>query len=140
MMTLEQFIASQTGTPRREIFAALKRGHIQVNGKTANSLTQKLDLAKDKVSLAGTVIRKRSDFVYYKFFKPKNVITSRKDPEGRPDLSSYLMRVHEPVVPVGRLDRQTRGLLFLTNDGNLTLRSVMKRSWTNLYLLRIWRV
>lgn len=116
--TLEKFIASQTRLSRRRILDLLMAGKIKLNGIVAEQLTVSINPSKDRVVVNGESIYLRFDFVYYKYNKPKGVICTMKDPNGRPCLGTVLRGLPESVVPVGRLDRDTTGLLLLTNDGD----------------------
>ena len=116
-LPLERFIAAQTPFSRREILRLLVEGRITVNSNVATALTAEIDPQKDTVKIDKKPVRNAYDFVYYKFYKPKNVISTLHDPSGRLDLSSFVSRIPEPVFPVGRLDRHTTGLYLLTNDG-----------------------
>jgi 23S rRNA pseudouridine2605 synthase len=114
---LENFIASQTNLARRKILELLNQKKILINGKIATSLSQEIDSKRDKIKVEETLISYQFPFVYYLFNKPKGVICTLNDPKGRQDLTSFLKKIKAPVFSVGRLDRQTSGLLLLTNDG-----------------------
>ena len=76
-----------------------------------------MDIALDKVTLDDKPVRvddKKN--LYLAFYKPKGYLTTYKDPEGRPTIYDLLTDIDQFVVPVGRLDKDTTGLLFLTND------------------------
>lgn len=118
--TLEKFIASQTRLSRRRILDLLTEGRIKVNGFVADQLTMKVNPSKDRIVVNGEPIYLRFDFVYYKYNKPKGVICTMKDPNGRPCIGTVLRGLPESVIPVGRLDRDTTGLLLLTNDGDFS--------------------
>ncbi|RAP34137.1 pseudouridine synthase [Candidatus Marinamargulisbacteria bacterium SCGC AG-410-N11] len=117
-VTIEQFVSSQTKLSRRKIFELIKSKKIKVNNKIVNGITQKINSSLDKVLVNGKIIEQRYQLVYYKFNKPKNVITTLSDPKGRRTIADFLKSIKEPVIPVGRLDRNTLGLILLTNDGH----------------------
>lgn len=121
-MRLNRFIAMSGLCSRREADALISEGKIRINGRktTGEDLGFKVDPKKDRVEFGGKELKVRR-FVYFLMNKPKNTITTLKDEKGRFTVAG-LMRKHtrERVYPVGRLDRNTTGLLLLTNDGELT--------------------
>ncbi|MFA5879242.1 MAG: pseudouridine synthase [Candidatus Margulisiibacteriota bacterium] len=118
-LRLEQFIASQTIYSRRDLFDLYQEQKILVNGVPAFKLNQIIDPIKDKIKVDGKIIKIKFDFLYFKFNKPKNVISTLDDPQNRITLKNYLHDMPESLFPVGRLDRNTTGLLLFTNDGDL---------------------
>ena len=118
-LRLEQFIASQTIYSRRELFDLYQEQKISVNGVPAIKLNQIIDPLKDKIKVDGRIIKAKYDFLYYKFYKPKNVISTLDDPQKRITLKDYLKGMPDSLFPIGRLDRNTTGLLLFTNDGDL---------------------
>ncbi len=102
--------------PRRKAEELVKSGCIKVNGQTIFDYVQiQLD---DVVDVKGKVVEPRRH-VYYIFNKPIGYITTKKDPQGRKTIFD-LIDVDDDVFPVGRLDKDTKGLLVLTNDGDLS--------------------
>lgn len=91
-----------------------------MNGRVAE-LGSRVDPARDRVELDGARIPLDPELRYFVLHKPRGVVTTARDPEGRPDVSAYYPE-GERVFPVGRLDRETEGLLLLTNDGELANR------------------
>jgi 23S rRNA pseudouridine2605 synthase len=78
----------------------------------------KADPAREHIKLDGKLLSKREPRVYMMFHKPRNVVTSLHDPQGRPTVKDYLKSVKYRVFPVGRLDFDSEGMLFMTNDGD----------------------
>ncbi|MGE4169100.1 MAG: pseudouridine synthase [Candidatus Margulisiibacteriota bacterium] len=116
-LALEAVIAAQTQWSRRKILVLLTDRKIKVNGVIATSLSQPIT-AKDKVVVDGTPLQSSAPvFHYYKFNKPRQVLSTMSDPQGRKCVGDFLKDLPPGVVPVGRLDRDTTGLLFFTNDG-----------------------
>ena len=72
------------------------------------------------VTVDGDDLNRGINLVYYKFFKPTNVICTLNDPKGRRTIKDFISKLPESVYPVGRLDRPTKGLILLTNDGAFT--------------------
>lgn len=108
-------IASRRGAD--EIIAA---GRLTVNGETVTDLGRSVDPDVDDVRLDGERLSTRQvKYHYLALNKPRGVITTLKDPQGRPTVADLVPRDMR-VVPVGRLDAMSEGLLLLTNDGDLT--------------------
>lgn len=114
---LEEYITTHTRYSRRKVTDLLREGKIEVNKKTADSLTMLITPRQDTVAVDGRKIEFEGHYYYYKFYKPKGVITSLGDPRGRRTVMDYMQSLPPSVFPVGRLDRNTTGLLILTNDG-----------------------
>jgi 23S rRNA pseudouridine2605 synthase len=114
-----QKILSEAGiTSRRKAEEMIIEGRVTVNGQIA-TLGMKADPARDHIKIDGRIISRANPKVYLMFYKPRGVVTSLSDPEGRPTVRDYLKQVKYRVFPVGRLDYDSEGLLLLTNDGNL---------------------
>jgi 23S rRNA pseudouridine2605 synthase len=112
-----QKILSRAGiASRRAAERVLAEGRITVNGKTVTEVGTKADLDRDDVRVDGVRVRPPQAAVYLALNKPKGVVTTRHDPEGRPTVMQLVPAV-AGLFPVGRLDVGTEGLLFLTNDG-----------------------
>jgi len=92
-------------------------GLVTVNGTLITDLATTVDPAGDSVKVGGKRVRPR-DLHYYAFHKPKNVVTTLNDPEGRPSVERYLRRLPPGLKPVGRLDYASEGLILLTSDGD----------------------
>ncbi len=102
---------------RRACEELIAAGRVKVNGTRAE-LGQRVDPAHDTVTVDGSLVPVAPDLVYYLLNKPAGVVTTASDPEGRPTVMG-LVPAEPRVFPVGRLDRDTEGLLILTNDGEL---------------------
>lgn len=113
-----QKILSEMGiASRRKAEEIISEGRVTVNGTVA-TIGMKADPLKDHIKLDGKLLRGAEKKVYLMMNKPKGVVTSLSDPEGRPTIKDFLMKVKERVYPVGRLDYDSEGLLILTNDGD----------------------
>lgn len=122
-----QKILAQAGiASRRKAEELILEGAVTINGRVAQ-LGDKAEWGKDAIKVNGKLLHSQEKKAYYAFYKPKNVISSLSDPQGRPCIGDYLNRVHERVYPVGRLDFGTEGLILLTNDGEF-LEKVQKSS------------
>ena len=119
-----QKILSRAGiASRRKTEELIAQGRITVNGQTVATLGTKADFETDHIKVDGKLLRSTApEPIYIALHKPKHVITSKSDPEGRPTVMSYLGRYRSSVYPVGRLDFDSEGLLLLTNDGEFANR------------------
>ncbi|MDQ3679332.1 MAG: rRNA pseudouridine synthase [Actinomycetota bacterium] len=105
---------------RRACEELIEEGRVQVNGTTA-ALGRRVDPEHDRVEVDGAAVGVRPDLVHYLLNKPRGVLTTAEDPQGR--LTVLDLVPDQPrVFPVGRLDADTEGLLILTNDGELAHR------------------
>ncbi len=116
MVRLNRFIASCTGYSRRQADAFIKRGQVKVNGKVVTNLATRVDI-DDQVELDGRLLTPQH-LVYYLVNKPVGYVCSLKDKYAN-HLVIDLVPKNPPVFPVGRLDKDSRGLMVLTNDGKL---------------------
>jgi 23S rRNA pseudouridine2605 synthase len=105
---------------RRQCEGLIAAGRVTVNGRTAR-LGDRADATTDVLAVDGVRVRTDPQLVHYLLNKPRGVITTMHDPEGRPTVADYVT-VPPRVFPVGRLDADTEGLLLLTNDGPLAQR------------------
>jgi 23S rRNA pseudouridine2605 synthase len=113
-----QKILSEMGiASRRKAEELILEGRITVNGKVA-TLGMKADPGRDHLKLDGKLLFRPEPKVYIMFNKPKSVVTTLHDPEGRPTVKDFFKKVKYRVFPVGRLDYDSEGLLLLTNDGD----------------------
>jgi 23S rRNA pseudouridine2605 synthase len=113
-----QKILSEMGiASRRTAEEMIMEGRVTVNGRIA-TIGMKADPARDHIKVDKKLIIRAEPKVYIAFHKPKNVVTSLHDPEGRPTVKDFLKGIKYRVYPVGRLDYDSEGLLLLTNDGD----------------------
>lgn len=115
---LQKILAHAGVASRRKAEELILAGRVSVNGKTVTELGSKADLASDRVKVDGRVLREPERHVYLAFHKPKNCVTTVRDPEGRRTVMSFFKGMRERIYPVGRLDYASEGLLLLTNDGD----------------------
>lgn len=114
---LQKILAQAGVASRRAAEALIKDGRVRVNGKVVDELGAKADPRSDRVEVDGKRLVAESR-VYLVLHKPRGVVTTMSDPEGRPTVRSLLEAVGARVVPVGRLDFATSGALLVTNDGD----------------------
>jgi 23S rRNA pseudouridine2605 synthase len=114
---LQKILARLGFGSRRASEELVTAGRVKVNGEPAR-LGQRVDPVNDRVEVDGRPVGIRPDRVYYLLNKPLGVISTSRDPQGRPRVVD-LVPPEPPVFPVGRLDAASSGLLILTNDGEL---------------------
>jgi len=139
-MRLNRFVAQSGICSRRDADALISAGRVQVNGKVITEMGFQVHTMRDKVQFDGKNIQPRS-LVYILLNKPKNFITTTDDPEGRSTVLDLVKTAtNERVYPVGRLDRNTTGLLLLTNDGDLAERLMHpSHKVRKIYMVRLNR-
>jgi len=119
LMPLNKFIAHAGIAARREAADLVRKGLVKVNDELVTEPGHKVS-AKDEVRVNGKKIFLAKNLVYILLNKPKDYITTTDDPQGRKTVLDIINRAtNERVYPVGRLDRNTSGVLLLTNDGEL---------------------
>jgi pseudouridine synthase len=119
---LQKLLSTAGVASRRAAEELIAQGRVEVNGAVVRVLGSKADPATDVIKVDGRRIKVDVRPRYILLNKPKNVVTTRKDPEGRRTVIELLKGVREYVYPVGRLDYDSEGLLLLTSDGDLAAR------------------
>jgi 23S rRNA pseudouridine2605 synthase len=114
---LQKIIADMGIASRRKAEELIAEGRVKVNGKVA-VIGMKADPTRDHIKVDGKLLGTPEKKVYFIFYKPRGVVTSLSDPEGRPTVTDFLRGIRERVFPVGRLDYDSEGMLILTNDGD----------------------
>lgn len=134
---LQKILAHAGVASRRKAEELIVAGRVSVNGKTVTELGTKADLAIDKVKVDGRVLSEPKHHIYIALNKPKNVVTTVRDPEGRETVMSFFKGMQERIYPVGRLDYASEGLLLLTNDGDFANKLTSPSSHvTKTYLVK----
>jgi 23S rRNA pseudouridine2605 synthase len=114
---IQKILAQMGVASRRKAEELIDEGRVTVNGRMAE-IGMKADSDRDHIKVDGKLLTRKEPKVYLIFNKPKGVVTSLSDPEGRPTIKDFLQRVKYRVFPVGRLDYDSEGLLLITNDGD----------------------
>lgn len=120
---LQKILAQAGIASRRKAEEYISEGRVTVNGRLVTELGTKADPERDHIKVDGKLLRKASTQVYIVLNKPRDVVTTLSDPQGRKTVRHLIERqVKERVFPVGRLDYASEGLLLMTNDGEFSNR------------------
>ena len=119
---LNKYLAQQGVASRREADRLIADGLISVNGEVVKEMGVKVDPEKDKVTVNKKVVERQKDLIYIALNKPVGYVTSVKRTSVEKNIVLDLIDIKERIYPVGRLDKDTTGLLILTNDGTLTFK------------------
>lgn len=122
---------------RRHAEELIGQGRVRVNGAVVTAQGTQVDAARDTIEVDGRRVLAEA-LAYVLFHKPRGVVSTMNDPEGRPAIAEYVSAVGARVVPVGRLDFQTSGVMLLTNDGDFA-RSLLhpSRGVLKQYVLKV---
>jgi len=126
LVRLNKFLSTAGVSSRRKADEMIEEGRVRVNGQVITSLGTKIDPAKDKIFVNEKQVVLLDEPVYIIFNKPKDAITTSKDERGRSTVMDFV-KAKERVYPIGRLDRNTTGVLLLTNDGEFANRMMHPR-------------
>jgi len=119
-MRINKYIASCGGNSRRSAEKLIEEKRVHINGKLVTNLGTDVDELNDTVTIDGKPLSQVNKKIYIMLHKPKGYITTVKDEKGRKTVMDFLPDFLKKVVkPIGRLDRDTEGLLLFTNDGDL---------------------
>ena len=122
-MRLNKIIADAGITSRRGADELIMDGRVTIDGHQVRELGAKFDPDKVKVAVDGETIVRSLSKTYLVLHKPRGVLSTMFDPEGRPSLADFIDLRTERLFHVGRLDKDSEGLILLTNDGDLTFRA-----------------
>jgi len=119
-MRLDKFLCDNGYGTRSQVKQLIKKGHVLVNGGLCKEAEHKIDNENDSVTVDGKECR-YTEFIYYMFHKPADCVCAVKDNVSR-TVMEYLAKedLRKDLFPVGRLDKDTEGLLLITNDGALS--------------------
>lgn len=118
LIRLEKFLADRTEYSRSQIKQKLKKNVVTINGNVVNSAGYKVNPDSDEVCFEGHVLS-GSKYFYYMLNKPAGVVSATVDNNDKTVVSLLPANLRKDIFPVGRLDKDTEGLLLLTNDGAL---------------------
>jgi 23S rRNA pseudouridine2605 synthase len=118
---LQKVLSEMGVASRRHAEDLIREGRVTVNGRAAR-IGDKVDPLKDHIKVDGRLVTSHGAKVYFMLHKPKNVVTTAEDPEGRTTVMDLVKGKVPRLFPVGRLDYDAEGVLLLTNDGELAHR------------------
>lgn len=119
-MRLQRYLAEAGVASRRASEELIRQGRVTVNGETAQigcTVT-----GEEEIALDGRAVKKQAQTVVILFYKPRGVVCTAEDPQGRSTVQDYFKEVPVRLFNVGRLDLNSEGLLLMTNDGDLAYR------------------
>lgn len=120
LIRLNKYLAAQGIASRREADRLIADGQVSVNGNVIREMGVKVDPEKDKITFSRQLLARQEQLIYIMLNKPIGYVASAKPTTLEPNIVLDLVNIKERVYPVGRLDKDTTGLLVLTNDGTLT--------------------
>src|SRR3954451_18576681 len=119
---LQKIIAHAGVSSRREAEAMIREGRVTLNGRVVDELGTRADPKKDHIKVDGKLITQAEPHRYILLYKPKEVMTTVEDPQGRRTVIDLVRGIRERIYPVGRLDFHSEGLVLLTNDVDLAFK------------------
>lgn len=119
---LQKVLAAAGVASRRGAEELIAEGRVEVNGRLVTEQGRRVDPERDQIRVDGSRIPPPRRHVYLVLNKPRGVVSTMDDPEGRPTLADYLPRRKDRLFHVGRLDSDTEGLIIVTNDGEFAHR------------------
>jgi len=136
MERLNKFLARAGAGSRRRAEQLIRERRVSLNGRVVEDPAVRVDPEKDHVRIDGRPVSAPSSRIYLVYHKPRNVVSTMEDPQGRPCVGDVLRKFKGNPVPAGRLDFDAEGLLLCTNDGDLIQRLLHPR----YHIQRIYRV
>lgn len=118
LIRLDKFLADRTEFSRSQIKQKLRQGVVTINGQIVTSAESKVNSETDQVVFCGDILSGNKYF-YYMLNKPKGVVSATEDRQDKTVVELLPVNLRKDIFPVGRLDKDTEGLLLLTNDGAL---------------------
>jgi 23S rRNA pseudouridine2605 synthase len=137
LIRLNKYMADSGLMSRREADTWIQDGRVSLNGKIVTELGLKINPQQDKIQVDGKPLHPASK-LYYAFHKPKDTLCAKKDPQDRRTIYDWLPPELQGLDPVGRLDRDSTGLLLLSNDGEWVQKLTHpKYNWVKVYQLTV---
>jgi len=119
-MRINKYLAGCGVGSRRKCEEYILQGRIKLNGELVTEFAVDVDERKDEVTMDGKVLKYEQQAVYYMLNKPKGVISAANSKYGETTVVDLIKDEENRIYPIGRLDKDTTGLIFLTNDGALS--------------------
>lgn len=135
---LDKFLADAGKGTRSEVKKFIQKGQVQVNGAPAKKPELKVDPEKDTVILSGETVGVAPEFVYYLLNKPAGCVSATEDRNDR-TVMEYVPSDRKGIFPVGRLDKDTEGLLLITDDGMLAHELLAPGNMWTKPILSAWK-
>lgn len=132
---LNKYIASTGLCSRRKADELIEQGKVKVNGKITRDFSTMVN-RKDKIVVNNTEIQANKEFTYIRYYKPAGYITTKSDENGRKTIYDILPPEVQNLKPVGRLDKDSTGLLIMTDDGDL----INKMTHPSIKIPKVYRV
>ncbi|MGB0580710.1 MAG: pseudouridine synthase [Limisphaerales bacterium] len=134
---LQKFLADAGVASRRASEKLIADGQVEVNGQVVRRQGVQIDSKSDVVTVDGNTVRRRKK-VYVAVYKPTGYVTTKRDEGGKKDVMALLPARWQHLHPVGRLDKDTEGLLLLTNDGDFSMQVTHPRfGVTKRYVVQV---
>jgi 23S rRNA pseudouridine2605 synthase len=121
-LRLNKFLSERGVASRRKADDLIRERRVSVNGIVIEELGTKIDPGRDRVAVDGRPVQAPREHVYVLLHKPPGYLVTLSDPFNRPTVLRLVRGLPEGIRPVGRLDRDSEGVLLLTNDGELAFR------------------
>lgn len=115
---LQKYLADAGIASRRKSEELILAGRVKVNGRVVRLLGTKIDPINSKVEVDNSIINQQKTKTYIAFYKPRGVLSTMSDDRGRPCIGDFFQDRRERLFHVGRLDKESEGLILLTNDGD----------------------
>ncbi len=119
MERLQRIVARSGAASRRRSEELIRSGQVTVNGKVQIDPTFPVDIPRDHIKIGGKSIKGSAPLRYFLLYKPRGVVSTVRDPQGRPTVVNLIHGKRLRLFPVGRLDADAEGLILLTSDGEL---------------------
>lgn len=137
LLRLDKYLADLGAGTRTQVKQMIRKGQIAVNGEIVKKPEQKVDIRKDRVEVQGKTVSYQK-YRYFLLHKPAGYISATEDRKEQTVLSLLPEELRKDLFPVGRLDKDTEGLLLLTNDGELAHRLLSpKKHVDKTYFARV---
>ena len=127
MLRLQKFLAECGVASRRKAEEIILAGRVKVNGRVVSKLGTKIEPAKDRVEVDGRLVKTEEKKIYIKLYKPRGYVSSCRKHKGGKTVLDLVKDIPCRLYPVGRLDKDSEGLMLLTNDGELANRLMHPR-------------
>lgn len=127
LIRLHKYLADCGVTSRRQAEGLIAAGRVRVNDEVIREQGRKIDPVKDKVFFDNKFVEPKAKNIYVKLYKPRGVVSACYDPQERTVIDLVKTEIRERLYPVGRLDKDSEGLILLTNDGEIANRLMHPR-------------